>query len=297
MVKIHPFTMILFSSILFFMTLVYSHPLYILSILIFIVLTMLFLEEEKLLKQTIKYGLLMSVWIIMINPLVSQSGRTILFKSPRLSLIAKLKLTLQLKITLESLAYGGNMALKLFCILLIFSFFSVMTNPDENFSFFSKYAHKFTLTLSMSTNIIHRLKLEIMRVKDVMVLRGVNFKEKNLIKRVKAYYPILKVIFISSLEGALDRAESLYARGYGKGVRTSYSQIKMKRIDYLIHGMNLILLLLLGMSIACDVGFVNFYPTFKGFGREDMIFLIYLDIALVVAMLFMRGCKKWKFLR
>jgi energy-coupling factor transport system permease protein len=287
----HPFTMILFSSILFFMTLVYSHPFYILSILIFIVLTMLFLEEKKLLKQTMKYGLFMSVWIIMINPLVSQSGRTILFKSPRLPIIGKMK------ITLESLAYGGNMALKLFCILLIFSFFSVMTNPDENFSFFSKYAHKFTLTLSMSTNIIHRLKLEIMRVKDVMVLRGVNFKEKNLIKRVKAYYPILKVIFISSLEGALDRAESLYARGYGKEVRTSYSQVKMKRIDYLIHGMNFILLLLLIMSIAYDVGFVDFYPTFKGFGREDMIFLIYIDVALVVAMLLMRGCKRWKFLR
>ncbi|QZY55700.1 energy-coupling factor transporter transmembrane component T [Crassaminicella profunda] len=297
MVKIHPFTMILFSSILFFMILVYSHPLYIMSILIFIILTMLLLGESKILKQTMKYGVFMSIWIILINPLVSQSGRTILLKSPRLFIIPKLKLTLQLKITLESLAYGGNMALKLFCILLIFSFFSVMTDPDENFSFFSKYAHKLTLILSMSTNIIHRLKLEIMRVKDVMVLRGVNFREKNLIKRVKAYYPILKVIFISSLEGSLDRAESLYARGYGKGVRTSYSQIRMKRIDYLLHGMNLILLFLLGMSIFSNVGFVSFYPTFGGFDRKDIIFLIYMNIALVVALLFMRGCKKWKFLR
>ncbi|QXM05265.1 energy-coupling factor transporter transmembrane component T [Crassaminicella indica] len=291
MIKIHPFTMIAFSSILFFMTLIYTHPLYSLSILVFIIVGTLLLGKGKEVKTTMKYGMYAAISIMIINPLVYQGGRTILFKSPRLFLIGKLK------ITLEALAYGGNMALKLLCIVFIFLFYAAMTDRDETFSLFSKYAHKLTLTLSMTINIIHRLKLEILRVKDVMILRGVNFKEKNLIKRMKAYYPILKVIFIASLEGSLDRAESLYSRGYGKGIRTSYSQIKMRRIDYFMNGINLTLLFLLVYSIYSNVGFVKFYPTFQGFDLTDIKFLIYIDIALFVVILLIRGCKKWKFLK
>ncbi|TCO71477.1 energy-coupling factor transporter transmembrane component T [Marinisporobacter balticus] len=291
MAKLHPFTMILFSMILFFMALIYNHPLYICSILIFIVVSILLLGEGKQLKTTMKYGVYTAALILIINPLANQNGRHILYKSGKIPIIGKIK------ITQEALAYGGNMALKLFCILLIFLFYGLMTDRDETFSFFSKYAHKLTLTLSMTINIIHRLRLEIMRVKDVMILRGVNFQEKNLRKRMKAYYPILKVIFIASLEGSLDQAESLYARGYGKGVRTSYSQVKIKNIDYLFHGINFILLCFVVYGFFLNVGFVQFYPTFHGFDLKENIFLIYIDIILVVAILLIWGCKRWKFLR
>lgn len=291
MVKTHPFTMILLSMILFFMTLVYSHPLYIASILVFVIGSILFLGEGERLKSTVKYGLYTAIMVMIINPLVSHSGSSIIYKSPKIPVLGKIK------ITWEAVAFGSNMALKLFCIVLIFLFYSVMTDRDETFSFLSKYAHKLTLTLSMTTNIIHRLKLEIMRVKDVMILRGVNFNEKNLRKRIKSYYPILKVIFISSLEGSLDRAESLYSRGYGKGVRTSYSQVKIKKIDYLFHGINLILLFLLGYGIFLHVGSFQFYPVLQAFEYKDLIFLIFIDVTLLIAIFLIWGCKRWKFLK
>lgn len=291
MTKLHPFTMILFCIILFFMTLMYNHPLYILSILIFIIVSIFILGEGKKLKTTIKYGLYTAVLIMIVNPLVNQNGRNIIYKSGKIPIIGKIK------ITQEALAYGGDMALKLICILLIFLFYGLMTDRDETFSFFSKYAHRLTLTLSMTTNIIHRLRLEIMRVKDTMILRGVDFQEKKLLKRMKAYYPIIKIIFISSLEGSLDRAESLYSRGYGKGVRTSYSQIKIKTIDYLFHGINLILLFLFIYGTFLYNGLVKFYPTFKGFDFKDIVYLIYIDITLCVATLLIWGCRRWKFLK
>ncbi|MCT4620804.1 MAG: energy-coupling factor transporter transmembrane protein EcfT [Marinisporobacter sp.] len=281
----------MFTMILFFMTLAYSHPLYIGSILVFVIVSILSLGEGERLKRTIKYGMYTALMIMIINPLVSHSGRSIIYRSPKIPVLGKIK------ITWEAVAFGSNMALKLFCITLIFLFYSLMTDRDETFSFFSKYAHKLTLTLSMTTNIIHRLKLEIMRVRDVMILRGVNFNEKNLIRRVKSYYPILKVIFISSLEGSLDRAESLYSRGYGKGLRTSYSQIKIKKIDYIFHGINLILLFLFGYGIFIKVGTFEFYPILEFFEYRDIFYLIFIDVTLCIAFFLIWGCKRWKFLK
>ncbi|WP_129598143.1 energy-coupling factor transporter transmembrane component T [Anaerophilus nitritogenes] len=289
--KFHPLTMILFSITLLFMTLVYSHPVYIGSILLFMIMSICTLGEGKKIISSVKYGIYGAILIIIVNPLVYHEGRMVIYEGIRLPIIGRFK------ITLEALAYGGNSALKLICILLIFAFYGVMTDRDDTFSFFSKYAHKLTLTLSMTINMIHRLKLEVLRVKDVMILRGVNFKEKKIIKRVKAYYPILKVIFISSLEGSLDRAESLYSRGYGKYIRTSYSKLEMKGRDYLFLSLNTIVLAVFIYGLLSEKGLVLFYPTFTGFHIENLLFVIWIDVALFSCVLLLWGCMRWKFLK
>jgi len=291
MVKLHPLTMTFFSLSLLFMILAYSHPLYIVSILIFMVLNIVLSGHIEQLKRTIKYGLFTAVLIIIINPLVSQSGRTIVFSGPRIPVLGKIR------ITAEALAFGGNMALKLFCILLIFLLYDVMTDKDDTFSFLSRYIHKLTLIMSMTVNIIHRLSLEIMRVKDVMILRGVNFNEKNLFKRIKAYYPILKVILISSLEGSLDRAEALYSKGYGKHKRTFYSPVKMKTLDCIFIAINITLICLFIYGLFLDIGSYDFYPVLNGFDHKDLIYLLFINLILFVFLLIIWGCKRWKYLK
>ncbi|MDK2799388.1 MAG: energy-coupling factor transport system permease protein [Clostridiales bacterium] len=290
MIKMHPLITIFFSLTLFFMILTYNHPLYIISILFFIVVCLILLDKKKELIQVAKYSIYNMVLILIINSLISQSGRTIIYKSARIPIAGKIK------ITVEALAFGANMGLKLVGIVLIFLLYGAMTDRDDTFSLFSKYAHKFTLILSMTTNIIHRLKLEICRVKDVMVLRGVDFHQKNLVKRVKAYYPILKVILISSLEGSLERAEALYSRGYGKGKRTSYAQRQVKVADYIVGAVNLILLFLFGYGLFFNIGSYNFYPVLKKFDDRDIIYLILIDFVFLIILLIMWGCRRWKFL-
>lgn len=291
MVRFHPLTMICFTGLLFFMTLLYSHPLYIASILIFTIVGILLTGEKKKIKGTIKYSLYMGMLILFINPLIAQSGRTILYKSPRIPVFGRIK------ITWEAIAFGSNMALKMICILLICLWYSVMTNPDDTFSFFSKYAHKLTLTMSMTINLIHRLRLEMVRVRDVMILRGVNFQEKNLRKKMKAYYPLLKVIFISSLEGSLERAEALYARKYGSGKRTAYVFLKMRKMDYIFHGMNLLLLAFVIYGIIFQLGLYTFYPVLEKFHVEDIRFLLLIDLIFGAYELLLWRCKKWKFVK
>lgn len=291
MIKIHPFSVIVYSSVLFLMALSFTHPLYILSLLLIVVLNIVILGHLKQLINTMKYGFFTAILIIIVNPLISKKGRTIIYQGLRLPLIGKIK------ITLESLSYGCNMAVKLICIMFIFLLYSILTDQDESFSFFSKYAHKITLILSMTTNIIHKLRLEIMRVKDVMILRGVKFNHKSLIKRIKAYYPILKVILISALEGSLDRAEALYSREYGKSKRTSYSKIKMKNLDYLFIVLNIILFAVLVYALIKGFGKYQFYPVLNDFTSIDLLYLTFVDFILFIPLLLIWGCKRWKFLK
>jgi len=289
MIKIHPFPSFLFLLVIFLMTLIFSNPLYIASIFIFTIINIIILKELKVLRKTFKYSLFTVILIVIVNPLVSNSGSNVIYKSGRLPIIGKIN------ITLEAIAFGGNMALKLLCIFLLFSLYSILSDKDESFSFLSKYVHKLTLILSMTTNIIHKLRFEVDRVKEVMVLRGVKLNDKNFTKRIIAYYPIIKVILISSLEGSIDRAEALHSRSYGAGIRTSYTNLKMNSIDYFVFSISIILAGLTMYCIINGIGVFNFYPRFDEFKSKDLIYLSFIDFILSIYLLIIWRLRKWKF--
>ncbi|WP_330583588.1 energy-coupling factor transporter transmembrane component T [Geosporobacter ferrireducens] len=283
--------MIIFQFVLLSMILLYMHPLYIVSILCFILAVFCSIGKFEKAKSAIILGLYNGLLILIINPLVSQSGRTILYRTPKIPVFGRVK------ITMEAIAYGTNMGLKLICIFLLFVLYGMMTDRDETFSFFSKHAQKLTLTLSLTVNIIHRLKIELLRVKDVMVLRGVNFQAKKLNEKIKAYYPVLKVILISSLEGSLDRAEALHSRSYGIGKRTSYARVHIKAVDYLFNGISFLMAFLLVYGLTTGRGGYVFYPELEPFYAGDIRYLLIIDFVLATSLLVIWGNKKWKFLK
>ncbi len=291
MLRLHPFTVIIISLILSFAILFYNHPIYILFMIGFLIISFIMLGENKRLKNTLKYSFFTVILIIIINPLVSNSGVTVIYQGFRLPIIGRFK------ITLEAIVYGGIMGIKLVSITLVFVLYGVMTNVDDSFSFFSKYAHRITLTLSMATNLIHRLRLEITRVKEVMVLRGAKLDEKNIFKRIRAHYPVLKVVLISSLEGALNRAEALYSKSYGKGKRTVYTELKIKSIDYILIGLSFIFLGLIIYGASINRGSYSYYPMLMSYKYKDIIFVGILSIPMLISLALIWGCNKWKFLK
>ncbi|WP_432408111.1 energy-coupling factor transporter transmembrane component T [Wukongibacter sp. M2B1] len=291
MLKLHPFSVIIFTGIIFFAVIFYNHPIYIASILLFLIGNFIILGENEKLKKALKYSIFTVLLIIIINPIVSNNGITVIYKGLRLPIIGRFK------ITLEAVVFGVFMGLKLVSMTLVFLLYSALIDVDDSFGFFSKYAHKFTLILSMTTNIIHRLRLEIMRVRDVMVLRGAKLDEKNILKRVRAYYPILKVVLISSLEGSLNRAEALHSRSYGLGRRTAYSKLEFKTADYVLTGLSFVFLGLLIYGWITNKGSYSYYPALEGCDYKDMVFLIIMSIPMLINLILIWGCKRWKFLK
>lgn len=289
--KLHPVPSLCFLTMLLIMVLIYDNPIYILSILGFLTLLMLILEKKDLLIKMIPYGLYNMLLIVIINAFVSNSGKTILFKTGPLPVIGRLR------ISGEAIFYGMNMGVKLFCILMIFFIYGLITSSEDTFTFFSRFAHKLTLIFSMTINIIHRLKIEVVRVKEAMEMRGVSFNEKKLVKRILAYYPLLKVIFISSLEGSIDRAEALHSRHFGKHKRTSYIKLRLGFFDYIYMILSLLLLFVLVFGAGFDIGEYDFYPSLQRIDITQLIGLTVLGSIFIIILIFIWGCMHWKFLK
>ena len=107
MLKLHPFTAIILTAIIFFAILFYNHPIYIVFMLIFLISSFILLGENKKLKNALKYSLFMVLLIIIINPIVSNNGMTVIYRGLKLPIIGRFK------ITLEAVVYGIFMGLKL----------------------------------------------------------------------------------------------------------------------------------------------------------------------------------------
>ena len=223
--KLHPANAIGLLTILIGAALIISHPLYEAAFVIVISVSVAKLGGRAELKSIIRFWIITGVMILIINPLVSTQGKTVLYRTA-------LPLVGRIRITAESLAFAGAMVLRLFSMVLVIKLFGLVIDRDDFFGYLSHYMNKLVLTMSMTVNMIHRLRVEIQRVSEVMTTRGLDFKSGGLVRRTKAYYPLIKVVLISSLEGSVNRAEALYSRGYGNGKRSFYREIKMDRRDF-----------------------------------------------------------------
>lgn len=262
----HPLTIIFYILIVFCICITFNNPVYMLIVLIFAVLNIAMAGGIKQLKTIFTYSLYAAIGIFIINCLVCSQGDTLV---PVSYIIPQAK---NIKITIESLMFSTVMAIKLICIFVIFTFYNCVADSDEIFGITLRRMPKTAITLSLSVNMLHRLKIEADRIKGVMISRGAQFDNKSIYKRIKSYYPMLKVIILSSLEGALITAEAIYTRGYGKCKRTNYFKLRMGMADYAINLLNLLLFCIFIYGLFHGAGNYRFYPTLQAINRKHIAF-------------------------
>ncbi|WP_430884269.1 energy-coupling factor transporter transmembrane component T [Fusibacter sp. JL216-2] len=227
--KMHPALSIVFFMVLSTVTLMLTHPAYIVIWSVFLLSILLTLPSGGNRGYLMFYLGFTALMIILINPIVSQSGRSVIF------MIRSVPLVGRVKITLESLLYGVFMALKLSGISMAFMIFSRTTDSDNMFVFMSKHMPKSTILFSMTVNVFFRIRQDIERVHDVLTMRGLSFSgEKGLpglLGKVRTSIPLLKIVILSAMEGSLDRAEALQSRGFGSKKRTAYRPVQHSESD------------------------------------------------------------------
>lgn len=91
---------------------------------------------------------------------------------------------------------------------------------------------KFSLTISMSTKFVPIILQEIHKIIAAQKSRGVNFKEKNIFKKIKNYSKISVPLITSILRKSDALACSMVSRGYSlEGPRTQFKKITIKKYD------------------------------------------------------------------
>lgn len=253
--KLHPLSGVMLIISYLIVTLTMENPIY-LGIIFLSILFLAYLDGcLRDVFSYVKFIIPVAILILILNPLVSHNGITVLFKGtiqiPILGIIT---------ITLESLLFGLQMGAVMVIITIIFGFGNLILHPDRTFGYFAKYLKKSSLMMSMTIRFFPTLLGAYKNIIEVEKLRGNTSSNKNFIQRIKSQGNVVNILFMSSLEDAVDVSESMYSRGFGSGKRSTYFRERFRFIDILISLFVIIELTYIYFFVQSGLNTMNFYP-------------------------------------
>ena len=183
-------------------------------------------------------GLKAIVMLLMLTVIIN------MFMTPGETLVSLGALT----ITKEGLRTAVFMGLRLMYLIIGSSLMTLTTTPNdltdalENLmkplKVFKAPVHEVAMMMSIALSFIPILVEETDKIMKAQMARGADFENKNLIKRVKSYVPVLVPLFISAFRRAGDLAMAMEARCYrGGDGRTKMKPLKYVGRDYIAYAL------------------------------------------------------------
>lgn len=249
--KLHPLAAIIYICVLMALSLVFTNPLYLVGLFFCIGLAIGALDGLSSWELYLRSGLLMTVPIMIINPLVSKAGDTILWQGPHIPVYGKLT------ISLEAIFYSALMSVRLLDLVSVFCLYNIMVHPDKVLNILARFTFKSAMVLSIATRIFPAMVRQLENIREVQVMRGVDFNQGTLRQRLEKYTNLIYILLLSSLEDSMEIAEAMQARAFGSGPRTCYTRDTLRPRD---------LICLLASITALLAGI---YGEIKGFGSFE----------------------------
>ncbi len=286
----HPATVLVYLLVLLILSLIYDHPLYLLALLLLLVLLIREVDGLDAWEGFLKAGVFLMLVVMMVNPLVIRAGKTIIWPGPAVPFLGKLD------ISLEAMYFGAVSSLRLLVMISIFCLYNLMINPDKVFHLFSRAGGRSVLIITLATRLFPVMVRDLQRIREVQQLRGVDFDSGSLWQRVKKHSGLYNVLLLSSLEGAMEIAESMQARAFGSGKRSVYNRNMFRPRDFFCLGGSLLALLAAVWGWRYGYGRYTFYPEADVLIKDGatlvilFIGLFYLSVPLILS-------KGWKHCR
>jgi energy-coupling factor transport system permease protein len=211
------------------------------------------LNGRKALRFALVFLLPMLLLAVLINPIFSHRGVTILAYLPSGN-----------PLTLESIVYGLAAALMLVTVISWFSCYNAVMTSDKFVYLFGRIIPALSLVLSMALRFVPRFKAQIIVVRNAQRQVGRDVSGGNLLRRARNGMRILSIMITWALENAIETADSMRSRGYGLRGRTAFSIFRFDKRDCGA----LIFLLLCGAYIITGAAFGGlkfiYYPIIMG---------------------------------
>lgn len=225
--------------------------------------------------------------IAFANPLFQHNGVTVLFVlngNP---------------ITWEAIFYGIMAGLMTVSVLYWFRLLSQMMTSDKYLYIFGRFSAKLALLLSMALRYVPLFGKRMKAIRMSQKAIGL-YRDGTLIDKIRGEVRIFSIMVTWALENGIHTADSMEARGYGIGKRTSFAIFRFHLSDGILLSM---ILVLLGMTLAgLATGAVDFvfYPAIIPHEASVFAVVIYTAygiLALLPTILEMEERIKWHFLR
>ncbi|MCL1891563.1 MAG: energy-coupling factor transporter transmembrane protein EcfT [Coriobacteriia bacterium] len=181
------------------------------------------LRGAKALRFSLMFLLPMLVLAVLINPLFSHQGITVLAYLPGGN-----------PITLESVLYGLAAGIMLVTVISWFSCYNEVMTSDKFVYLFGRVIPSLSLVFSMALRFVPRFTEHIKEVSHAQRCIGRDVTQGGLVQRAKQGIKILSSTITWALENSIETADSMKSRGYGLASlpkRTAFSMYRFGRRD------------------------------------------------------------------
>jgi energy-coupling factor transport system permease protein len=196
-------TAALWASALIAATLLIDHPLVLGALAVAVLGAGAGAGVGRELARTLRAALIVAVPIVAVNVLVSREGLTVFARLGDLGPFG------QGDLTVEALAYGAVIALKVGVLMLTTTLASLAIDPDELLAVFRRLSFRSALTASLAMRMIPILSADGQRLAEAQRTRPAGARAG-----ARARIRLLSAIVGSSLDRAMDVAATLELRGF-----------------------------------------------------------------------------------
>ena len=154
----------------------------------------------------------MPLLFALLNPLWNQHGTTVLF------------IVNQRAVTEEALVYGCVTGLRLAAVLYWFRCFSDLMTSEKLFYLFRGFSPKLALIFTMAVRNLSLFRTQMKKIQTAQRALGL-YREGHLIDDIRGELRIFSILLTWALENGIITANSMSARGYGIGKRSSFRTI------------------------------------------------------------------------
>ena len=159
--------------------------------------------------------------LALLNPLWNQHGTTVLLVINNRA------------VTAEALIYGAVSGLRLAAVLCWFRIFSGLMTSEKLFYLLRFLSPKLAMVFSMSMRNLTLYRQQLRSIQASQRALGL-YREGHLIDDIRGGLRVFSVLLTWALENGIITANSMQARGYGIGRRSSFVYFQMRMPDLIL---------------------------------------------------------------
>lgn len=222
------------------------------------------------------------VVVVIIHPLFSHNGKTVLFYVNGN------------RITMEAFFYGTVTALMMAGVLIWCRSLALLMTSDRIVYLFGRISPKAALLCSMTLRFVPMFRRQVGKTRENQRLLGL-YKEDTLLDKLRAELYVFSAVVTWAFEHSMDTADSMQARGYGTGKRTQYTEYRMHSVDLVLCITGIAITVWIGMMYAGGSLNVMYYPAVRmphAGVKEALVYVFYAVLCLLLPGVQMIGDKR-----
>lgn len=197
---------------------VFESPLVLAAAAVAVALVALAAGAPGALRLSLRWGLPAALLITAINPVVTSRGLTVLVRGPEAPVLGALD------ITLEALAAGAVLGLRVLVVMMVFCVYSSCVDPDRVLRMLRPLARRSALTATLIARMVPVAAADAARLREAAALRGPGAAAVGRTAMVRR-------LVAGSLDRAVDVAATLELRGYGGEAGRPERAVRRSRYD------------------------------------------------------------------